>query len=227
LTLWDRTAQWSIARQIDDLPTIFGVRFSPSGNQLAAVGFDTQLMLFDNTDRPSLHCDCSDLRALSYNMTGDRLAVVGRSGKLHLFDPRNGQEIGEFPIHASRVRDITILPGTQWSATVGEDGTATIFDLQNYKITKKIDFLPCKLFTVAAIDKSTIAVAGSDNRIRLVDVITGEVTRNIDIHSGSISSLVYADGFLYSGGFDSRVFKTQVTNGQDPRLAERDKATGR
>jgi WD40 repeat protein len=227
LTLWDRTNQWSIARQIDDLPTIFGVRFSPDGSQLAAVGFDTQLMLFDNTDRPSLHCDCADLRAISYNGTGDRLAVVGRSGKLHLFDPRSGQEIGEFTIHASRVRDIVFLPKTNWSVTVGEDGAATIFDLDNYQIKKQVDFLPCKLFTVVAIDKSTIAVAGSDNRIRLVNVTTGEVTRNIDIHSGSINSLVYADGVLYSGGFDARVFKTIVSDGRDPRLAERDKATGR
>lgn len=227
LALWDRLNQWSIARQIDDLPTIFDVRFSPDGNQLAAVGFDTQLMLFDNTDRPSLHCDCADLRAISYNSTGDRLAVVGRSGKLHLFDPRSGQEIGEFAIHASRVRDIVFLPGTNWSATVCEDGTATMFDLENYQIKKQVDFLPCKLFTVVAIDKSTIAVAGSDNRIRLVNVTTGEVTRNIDIHSGSINSLVYADGVLYSGGFDARVFKTVISDGRDPRLAERESATGR
>lgn len=227
LILWDRTNQWSIARQIDDLPALFGVRFSPDGKQLAAVGFDTQLMLSDNTDRPSLHCDCADLRAVSYNSTGDRLAVVGRSGKLHLFDPRSGQEIGEFAIHASRVRDIVFLPDTNWTATVGEDGTATIFDLDYYQIKKQIDFLPCKLFTVAAIDKSTIAVAGCDNRIRLVNVTTGEVTRKIDIHSGSINSLVYADGVLYSGGFDTRVFKTVISDGQDPRLAERDKATGR
>jgi len=227
LTLWDRLNQWSMSRQIDDLPTIFDVRFSPDGNQLAAVGFDTQLMLFDNSDRPSLHCDCADLRAISYNSTGDRLAAVGRSGKLHLFDPRSGQEIGEFAIHASRVRDIVFLPGTNWSATVGEDGTATMFDLENYQIKKQIDFLPCKLFTVVAIDKSTIAIAGSDNRIRLVNVSTGEVTRNIDSHSGSINSLVYADGVLYSGGFDARVFKTVISDGRDPRLAERESATGR
>jgi WD40 repeat protein len=227
LALWDRTNQWSIARQVDDLPTIFAVRFSPDGKQLAAVGFDTQLMLFDNADRPSLHCDCADLRAVSYNSAGDRLAVVGRSGKLHLFDPRSGQEIGEFAIHASRVRDIVFLPGTNWTASVGEDGTATIFDLDNYQIKKQVDFLPCKLFTVTAIDKSTIALAGSDNRIRIVNVTTGEVTRKIDIHSGSINSLVYADGVLYSGGFDARVFKTRISDGQDQRLAERDRPTGR
>jgi len=227
LTLWDRTDQWSIARQVDGLPTIFDARFSPDGRQLAAVGFDTQLMLFDGSDRPSLHCDCSDLRAVSYNGAGDRLAVVGRSGKLHLFDPRSGQEIGEFTIHASRVRGIVFLPGTNWTATVGEDGTATIFDLDHYQVKKQIDFLPCKLFTVVAIDQSTIAVAGSDNRIRIVDVTTGEVTRKIDIHSGSINSLVYTDGVLYSGGFDARVFKTRISDGQDPRLAERDKLTGR
>jgi WD40 repeat protein len=227
LILWDRANRWSIARQIDDLPTIFDVRFAPQGNQLAAVGFDTQLMLFDNTQRPSLHCDCADLRAVTYNATGDRLAVVGRSGKLHLFNPQSGQEVGEFTIHASRVRDIVFLPGTNQAVTVGEDGAATVFDLENYQVTRKINFLPCKLFTVTAIDKSTVAVAGSDNRIRLVNVATGEVTGHIDVHIGSINALVYADGMLYSGGFDARIVKTRVAGGQDPRIAERDKSTGR
>lgn len=227
LILWDRLNQWSVARQIDDLPAIFDLRFAPDGNQLAAVGFDTQLMLFDNSQRPSLHCDCSDLRAVAYNATGDRLAVVGRSGKLHLFNPQSGQEIGEFAIHASRVRDVVFLPGTNQAVTVGEDGAATVFDLESYQVTRKIDFLPCKLFTVVAIDKSTVAVAGSDNRIRLVNVTTGDVRGHIDVHNGSINALVYADGILYSGGFDARIVKTRVADGQDPRIAERDKATGR
>jgi len=227
LTLWDRAQNWTIARQIDQLPTLFSVRFSPDGKQLAAVGFDTQLMLFDDSERPKLHCQCSDLRGLSYTSSGDRLAVVGRSGKLHLFDPRSGQEIGEFAIHTSRVRDIVFLPGTRWFATVGEDGAATLFDLDEYRVRKQVDFLPCKLFTVAAIDKSMIAVAGSDNRIRILNVVSGEVTQHLDVHQGSINSLIYADGYLYSGGFDARVCKTRISGGQDERLAEREKPTGR
>ncbi len=227
LTQWDRAKNWQVAEQVDDLPTIFCARYSPCGKQLAAVGFDTQLMLFDNADRPKLHCDCSDLRSLSYNSTGDRLAVVGRSGMLHLFDPRSGDEIGEFMIHASRVRDIVFLPGTQAAATVGENGTATIFDLETYQIRKQLNFLPCKLFAVAAIDASTIAVAGSDNRIRIVNVETGNTIEQVNVHDGSVTSLLYRDGHLYSGGFDGQVCKTPIGSRDGARVAGRELATER
>jgi WD40 repeat protein len=227
IILWDRRQGWSILRQINDLPTIFSARFSPDGKQLAAVGFDTSLMLFESGDRPKLDCKCADLRGVAYNRSGDRLAVVGRTGKLHLFDPRAGKSIGEYSIHSSRVRDITFLPDTQLAATVGEDGTATIFDLDVYKVVKQIDLLPCKLFTVVAIDRETIAVAGSDNRIRLINITTGRVTSFLEGHLGSINSLAYADGVLYSGGFDTTVRKWQLPVSQDQRLAEREKATGR
>lgn len=227
LTQWDRNQNWKVAEQKDDLPTIFCARYSPCGKQLAAVGFDTQLMLFDTADRPKLHCDCSDLRSLSYNSTGDRLAVVGRSGMLHLFDPRSGTEIGEFMIHASRVRDIVFLPGTQAAATVGENGTATIFDLESYQIRKQLDFLPCKLFAVAAIDATTIAVAGSDNRIRIVNVETGNTIQQVNVHDGSVSALLYSGGTLYSGGFDGQVCKTPLGTGDGARVAGREPATER
>lgn len=227
MIIWDRRRGWSILRQIDDLPTIFSARFSPDGKQLAAVGFDTNLMLFESGDRPKLDCHCGDLRGVAYNRSGDRLAVVGRSGKLHLFDPRAAQDLGEFSIHSSRVRDITFLPDTQLAATVGEDGAVTIFDLDAYKVIKQIDLLPCKLFTVVAIDRETVAVAGSDNRIRIIDVTAGRIASYLDGHIGSINSLAYADGALYSGGFDTTVRKWQIPVSQDQRLAEREKATGR
>jgi WD40 repeat protein len=90
-------------------------------------------------------------------------------------------------------------------------------------VIKRIDFLPCKLFTVAGIDKTTIAVAGSDNRIRLVDCSSGEITARLDGHQGSISSLVFCDGSLYSGGFDATVRKWKVGGDAGARVAEKEK----
>lgn len=227
LTRWDRNRNWQIDEQVDDLPSIFCVRYSPCGQQLAAVGFDPQLMLFDRTDRPKLRCGCSDLRSVSFSSAGDRLAVVGRSGKLHLFDPRSGEEIGQFATHASRARDIAFLPEANAIATVGEDGAVTIFDLENHQIRKQTKHLPGKLFAIAAIDGTTIAVAGSDNRIRILNTESGNTVGQLDIHDGSISSLLYSKAALYSGGFDGQVCKTPWGSGEGTRVAGRETATER
>ncbi len=224
LILWDRTDGWAVTRRVDDLPTLFCVRFSPDGKQLAAVGFGSELMLFGNSTRPQLHCQCSDLRGVAYDATGGRLAVSGRSGRLYLYDPRAAQQLAEFPIHSSRVRDMVFLPGTDLAATVAEDGAATIFDLAQFRVVKRIDLLPCKLFTVVAIDHTKIAVAGSDNRIRIVDCSSGEITAHFDGHQGSISSLVFCKGWLYSGGFDATVRKWDIGGRSDERVAEKEPA---
>lgn len=224
LILWDRNADWAVTRRLDDLPTLFCVRFSPDGKQLAAVGFDSELMLFGSSSEPQLQCQCSDLRGVAYDAAGGRLAVSGRSGTLYLYDPHDAQQLGAFPIHTSRVRDLVFLPGTALAATVAEDGAATIFDLNQHRVVKRIDLLPCKLFTVAAIDRQQIAVAGSDNRIRIVDCVTGAITDHLDGHQGSISSLVFSNGWLYSGGFDATVRKWNVSGGAGERVAEKEPA---
>lgn len=223
MILWDRSESWAVTRRVDNLPTTFCARFSPDGKQLAAVGFDSQLMLFGAADHPQLRCQCSDLRSVAYHSSGQRLAIAGRSGMLYLFDPRVGQQIGEFPIHSSRVRDVVFLPGTDLAATVAEDGAATVFDLALYRVVKRIDLLPCKLFTIAAIDKTTIAVAGSDNRIRIVNCVSGDVATRLDGHDGSIASLVFCDGWLYSGGFDATVRRWRAGGESTERVAEKEK----
>ncbi len=224
LVLWDRNANWAVTRRLDDLPTLFCVRFSPDGKQLAAVGFDSDLMLFGSSSQPQLHCQCSDLRGVAYDAAGGRLAVSGRSGTLYLYDTRDARPLGEFPIHTSRVRDLVFLPGTELAATVAEDGAATIFDLNQHRVVKRIDLLPCKLFTMAAIDRTQIAVAGSDNRIRIVDCASGEIIDHLDGHQGSISSLVFCNGWLYSGGFDATVRKWNVSRRAGERVAEKEPA---
>ena len=222
LIIWQRADGWQPIRRIDSLPAIFALRFSPDGSQLAAAGFQTGLLLFDADGRrkTQLRCQCRDLRGLVFRQCSRQMAVVGRSGMLHLFDARSGSELGEFPLHPSRIRDIALLPGCDRVVTVGEDGAAIVFDLEQLRVVHAVNLLPCKLFSVVAVDSQTVAVAGSDNRIRLVDCHRGRVTALLEGHRGSISSLAFAKGFLYSGGFDTTIRKWTLPSGQEDRVAK-------
>lgn len=227
LILWEAGPRWAPARRFDDLPTLFCVRFSPDAQQLAAVGFESQLLLFGVAPAAQVACDCADLRAVAYHESGNRLAVVGRSGMLHLFDRQGTEPLGKFPIHSSRVRDIVFLPGTEVAATVAEDGAVTLFDFQQKRVIQRIDLLPCKLFCVVAINASTIAVAGSDNRIRIVDCTAGKITTHLDAHHGSINSLVCHGGWLYSAGFDATVRRWKLPAEAAERVADKDSGDDR
>jgi WD40 repeat protein len=222
LILWDRDRDWAIADQIDELPALYRVRFSPDGAQLAAIGFHSQLMMFGAAGQVRVESRCKDPRGLAYDEAGRRLAVVGKGGKLWVLDPRSGESLNEIDLTTSRVRDLAFLPETTCVVVVGEDGTVSVADIETGQQVRRIDLLPCKLFVIAAIDRDRVAVAGSDNRIRIVNCQSGQVVEHLDGHQGSINSLAWAAGVLISGGFDTTVRRWQLTAGQSQRVAERE-----
>ncbi|MGV3485798.1 MAG: WD40 repeat domain-containing protein [Planctomycetaceae bacterium] len=226
LILWEQASGYRELRRVDDLPAIACARFSREGKQIAAVGFGPEVMMFGSkATGMQMRCDCTDLRACAFDQRGERLAVTGRSGHLHLFDPRTGQALGEHDLHAGRIRACAFDRDGGHMITVGEDGAAVLFDLNRGEVLRRVDLLPCKLFALAAIDDTRIAVAGSDNRIRIVDLASGLVLMHLDGHRGSISTLVYKDGSLYSGGFDSTLRHWSIQADGGERLAEKEQPT--
>lgn len=223
LILWEQATGYRQLRRINDLPAVSRVTFSPRGNQIAAVGFGSEIMMFGGAaDLAKMQCDCNDLRVCVYDQQGQRLAIAGRSGHLHLFDPRTGAVIGDFNLHSGRIRDCAFTSNGSRLITAGEDGAVVLLDLARSEVVQRIDLLPCKLFALAVIDDTHIAVAGSDNRIRIVDFDSGLVVKHLDGHRGSVSTLAYASGALFSGGFDATLRRWPIESNGGERLAEKD-----
>lgn len=223
LILWNLAQGYREAGRVDDLPAICSAKFSPSGKQIAVVGFSADLMIFGGDAKPlRLRCDCNDLRSCVYDRLGKQLAVVGRSGHVHLFDAQSGEFLNDFDLHAGRIRDCDFTQDGEHLVTVGEDGAAILFNLKKAEVVRRIDLLPCKLFALSRITETQMAVAGSDNRIRVVDFESGLVVTHLDGHRGSISTLVYANGSLFSGGFDTTLRRWPIAGDAGERLAEKD-----
>ncbi len=226
LILWEQATGYKEARRVNDLPAVCCAKFSPDGKQLAAVGFGPEVMMFGGTSNlAEMSCDCNDLRACVFDPRGERLAVVGRSGHAHLFDPRSGRAVADFDLHAGRIRDCEFTSDGTQLMTVGEDGAAVLFDLKRGEVIRRVDLLPCKLFSLARIDDKHVAVAGSDNRIRIVDFNSGLVVNHLDGHRGSISTLVYSSGSLFSGGFDTTLRRWPIEGDGGERLAEKESSS--
>jgi WD40 repeat protein len=226
IILWDQSEGYKESQRVEQLPALTAVRFSPSGKQLAAVGFDPKVLLFGTApDRVEMQCDCSDLRACVFDSRGERLAVVGRSGSVHLFNPRTGVLIDKISLHNGRIRACAFSNRDEHLITVGEDGAAVLTDLVRAEVIRRVELLPCKLFTLARIDAKRVAVAGSDNRIRVVDFGSGLVVSHLDGHHGSISNLVFANGFLYSGGFDATLRRWRIEDSGGERVAEKESSS--
>ena len=236
IIVWDCNDDYGIRQRLEGTPALARVRFSPSGVEMAAVGFDNEIYFIgrrksDNegadqpaVDRPTMQCDCNDLRAVAFRDDDKMLAVAGRSGDLHLFDVETNLLINEFPIHSGRVNDIVFAGGSNLAISVGEDGRLVSFDTENGKIVRRVKVTSGKLFAIAVLDSQRVAVAGSDNVIRIVDVASGRILRSLEGHQGSIPTLAAGGGYLFSGGFDATLRRWSIADLQpsEERIAETD-----
>ncbi|TWU23989.1 WD domain, G-beta repeat [Novipirellula galeiformis] len=224
LIVWDRKRRFEMGQQMQGTPALACVRFSPNGGEMAAVGFDAKVFIMGQTgsNTPQFRCDCNDLRSVAYRDDMQILAVGGRSGDLHLFDPQNGGLIADPHLHNGRIRDIVFPPHSNHVITVAEDGHVAVYDTENQKRRHQIKVTSGRLFAIAIVDSQHIAVAGSDNVIHIVNTDDGTVRYKLEGHVGSVSTLAATNGQLFSGGFDAtlRRWSLEELHRAESRIAE-------
>lgn len=228
---WDRDRSFQIEQNWNRTPALARVCFSPDGQEIAAVGFDRAVFVIGRDKGSSTHfeCDCNDLRAVAYRNDRQVLAVAGRCGSLHLFDPNSGELLHKRPLHRGRITDIAFRHDSNQIICVAEDGKATFFDTETHVLIHEIRVTTGKLFTTAVINSQLVAVAGSDNVIRVIDGDAGKVVRTLQGHSGSVSTLDSSGGWLFSGSFDATLRRWAIVDlsRTEQRIAEGDQVIDR
>lgn len=205
LIVWNRQQNFQRLQELTDTPALACVTFSPEGGELAAVGFDDTVFLLGGGGEscPPLRCGCTDLRSVAYRADGQLLVVGGRSGELHQFDLQGHELVGIDLVHQERIRDLTFHHDGNRVVSVGEDGVVSVFDTRRREVVQQARVTQSRLFAVAVVDSQHVAVAGSDNLVRLVNTDSGNVVSTLTGHRGSIASLASTGGFLFSGGYDA------------------------
>ncbi|WP_417749942.1 WD40 repeat domain-containing protein [Rosistilla oblonga] len=207
IQVWQRESDWENPRDIGGGPALACVRFNDDGKRIAAVGFDPQIFLMQSKTIPAakLTCKCRDLRTALFTDVDDILAVGGRSGEMHFIDPDTGETLAAISLHVGRLRDSTLVRGANMIVSVGEDGRCAIVDTVQMKMLREVTIPGCKLLSVAAIDSQHVAVGGSDNLIRVLNVNSGEVTKKLTGHQGTVAVLKANVEHLISGSYDTSI----------------------
>ncbi|MGB0761780.1 MAG: WD40 repeat domain-containing protein [Rubripirellula sp.] len=213
LILWNRDESFRFIREVAGSPALAEVTFAPDGSGLAAVGFESEVFLLGNgeSQRVALQCACQDLRAVRYRDDAAVLAVAGRCGTLHLFDTATKQ-CEEHRLHTARIRDIAFLQSGNMAICVAEDGFVSVFDTSGAQPPRRFRATTGKLFAVTILNSELVAVAGSDNVIRIVDWEKGQVVRRLDGHTGSVIALDAQTGLLFSGSYDATLRRWSIAD---------------
>lgn len=200
---------------------VFGLAFA-SENELYAVGFSDAVYRWNVAEddwRIDHRCDCNDLRAIDISKDGRWLAYGGRDGIIRVHPligpdhvlaggspPSGSHHLRSSPnLHYDRILSIRFSDDGKSLYSCGEDRRLVQWEQSSNRVLAGMDVQAGKLMATCPLENGLVAVTGTDNTIRIVDLPNAKSIAKLVGHDGSVAVLHRTATHLFSGGFDTTV----------------------
>jgi len=193
------------------------LRFTTHGHLLATIGFQQDLKIYDSVTGKVIHqfsCPGDDMRALAFSPNGGQVAIGGRNGIIRVWNLPMGTIAFEVKAHQQRIRGIAYSPDGTKIVSVGED---RLLWIGHGRDGSEIHSLHCpgtKHLAISFLSAHEVAVAGSDNRIRIWNINKGHQQGILTGHTGSVTSLQSSGHWIVSGSYDTTVRLWRLERGK-------------
>lgn len=221
----DRTLDW----HCDIIPTlrqnnrqrasiVTGVSIQPGGGQIAVVGDDHYVSIFERsknrfTHHLGMHTDW--VRSARYSPDGKMLATAGNDRKLILWNPDNFNVQPIKHPHGHAIIDIAFSSDSSQLATVGFSSELRIFDLQSGSAQTYRCDCPDNHAVAFSADDQWIAVGGRSGMVQVWDVGSGQLVQQLRAHKQRIRCIQFTStGDIVSCGDDQIVRISNIQTGQ-------------
>ena len=226
LLQWNTTTAGEAQELARHDSAILKIAVSRSGRQVATVGFQTEVLVYDLASRrpaASFVGPCNDLSAVAFSPDDTHVAAGGRTGTVCIWSLADGAVVVEFRTLQRRVRSLEFLSDGRLAAC-GNDGCVALLDPRDPAASRRLPRLPAKLFGLKVLDQNLAATGGSDNHIHLWDLAAERKLETLTGHSGTVTCLDYRPGMLVSGSYDTQIriweSERQALALPDPSTAE-------
>ncbi len=189
---------------------IYSLDVNPAGDRLACGGFAPAVRVFNlATRRPSgvVPAPSTDVRCVRFSPDGQSLAIAGRGGTVDVVDVATRQVRHSFEVGCPRLHAVAFSPDGHMLAAAGEHREVHVWSLDDG--AKLRGFAPPagRTYTLRFLDNARLALAGSDNVIRVWNVTEDQPELELWGHRGTVAALSYDDKRkqIVSGGFDTTV----------------------
>lgn len=194
-------------------PVVTGVALQPAGNQLAVVGDDHFISIYDlptGSLLTSLDKHRDWIRAARFSPDGRLLATSGNDRQILLWDAQSWRLPIYFPKQPQAIADMAFSPDGSQLATVGFDARLRLFDIGARRLVREYE-MPCPDMHAVTFSNngSRIIAGGRSGVIRAVDAADGNVAWDIAAHAKRVRSVaVNSSDLVLSCGEDQvvRVF---------------------
>jgi WD40 repeat protein len=184
---------------------------------VACAGFGPNIWIYSLSDRSlvkTILSPSSDLRTLAFSNDGQELACGGRDGVIRVWSWTTDRQPLEQALHRDRIRAIRFSADGQEITSVGEDRRLVRYRHNSGQVVSDRVISTGRLLSMTFIDDETIAVAGSDNTIRILDINSSQERNKLIGHEGSIAVMNCNGTELISGSFDTtiRIWNLEVVH---------------
>ena len=144
---------------------------------------------------PKTYPSAVPITAIEFGAKGERLFASGYR-EVTVWDAKTGKLLDRLGNIAERVYDLSISPDGQRLAVAsgqpGRLGEVRIFDLANRELQSVPITTADVVFAVAfSNDGKRLAAGSADNKLRLVNIESGEVTHELGSHSDWVNSVAW------------------------------------
>lgn len=190
---------------------VLSADYSPDGRQLATIGDDGTVILWDASNGEELvrlpgttePDDFVSIKRVAYSPDGKLLAACNRN-QVKIYDPASGDLIKTLGGHQADITAIAFSADGTRLASGDRGGSAVIWDISTgnslLQLAGHSDAIEGLTFSP---DGKWLITAGDDATMKIWDVVTGDLLRNFTDFSGVIGGVTFSsDGtqFAFSDG---------------------------
>jgi len=209
------------------MPVVTGVSVKPGGSEIAIVGDDHYVGIYDLASQEYTHqidAHRDWVRSAVYSPDGSQLATAGNDRALRVWSKGNYESPSLTRNLDAAIIKLAYSPNSKMLATVGFEKEMRVYDAATGRVAHRMT-CPCPDNHAVAFsqDNALVAAGGRSGIIRVWDVATGKVVSEVKAHRRRIRSLEFSSiGQLVSASDDQMVKvidpKVGVVDSSLPRL---------
>ncbi len=195
---------------------IFAVSQTSNANVLYTAGNDKGVVIWDleKMSFQKLLCKVgSSVYVLKAIPNSDLLAIGMRSGQLLVVDTVKQTLVANLKTEQGAIFAIDFIKAKQEMIAIGEEGFAYVWDLNNFDLLYRFKIADTTVRSIATSkDQQTLAFGDKKGKIYLFEASDYQKRLEKQIHSMPVTSLLFINNHLVSGGRDAQLYKLKTSD---------------
>lgn len=228
--IW-QTQGWNlISRRWASTGRVGSLEFSPDGQCLLVSTISGATQVWDVRSghiRRSIPTHYPSTLHATFNAEGNLIATCGSDSHLKIWSTATPNQPRMYRVTDSYIRDVAVIPGTDWIACGVSRNTSTIGAGDGDYAIRIVDRASGKVARLLkghtswtnCLDHSpndrTLVSASLDGEIRLWDLETGQTLKTINAHEGLVTGVAFvSENHVISSGSDAQIQLWDIREGQ-------------